>query len=46
METKRYEFYEAPTTTVVELKFEGIICQSGGDPQDYSDPFSGGEETL
>ncbi len=39
METNNKELYEAPLTTVVDLKFEGIICQSNGlnqmdDPED------------
>ena len=28
METKNRARYEAPTTEVLEVKFEGIICQS------------------
>ena len=33
------ELYEAPSTSVVDVRFEGIICQSGGlnsmgDPED------------
>lgn len=24
------ETYEAPATTIVDVKYEGIICQSGG----------------
>lgn len=28
MKAKNRIFYEAPATAVVELKFEGIICQS------------------
>ncbi len=28
MKTKRNKLYETPATTVVELQFEGIICQS------------------
>lgn len=30
MEEKRKELYEAPSTTVVEVKTEGIVCVSGG----------------
>lgn len=30
METKHEELYEAPTTDVLEVKNEGIICASGG----------------
>ena len=41
---KNKELYEAPSTRVMELKFEGIICQSGlNDPTDYipgNDPFA------
>lgn len=29
MESKHKELYQSPVTIVVELKFEGIICQSG-----------------
>lgn len=28
METKSRFFYKAPETEVVELKFDGILCQS------------------
>ena len=28
MKTKHKELYQSPATTVVELKFEGIICLS------------------
>lgn len=34
--------YEAPTSTVVELKFEGIICQSNG--MDGRDPYTPTDE--
>ena len=34
METNNKELYEAPSTTVVDVKFEGIICGSGG-TEDY-----------
>ena len=30
MEYKTKETYEAPAMMVVELKTEGIVCQSGG----------------
>ena len=30
MEEKRMETYEAPAALVVELKTEGIICESNG----------------
>lgn len=40
---KKKELYEPPTTDVLEVKNEGIICASGlGDPTDYPgvpDPF-------
>ena len=29
METNTKELYEAPLTTVVNVKYEGIICLSG-----------------
>lgn len=29
METKRKVFYVIPSTIVYEVKFEGLICQSG-----------------
>ena len=29
METKDLELYESPTSEVVELKTEGMICESG-----------------
>ena len=35
-------FYEAPVTTVVTVKTEGVICVSLTDPDDYTpapDPF-------
>ena len=32
--------YEAPTSTVVEVKFQGIICQSGGDGVGDRDPYT------
>ena len=38
------EFYEAPSTEVLEAKQEGIICASGlGSPNNYpngGDPFN------
>lgn len=42
MKTKFKETYEEPTTVVVDIRPEGVICLSGGinDPNDYSD---GGE---
>lgn len=45
MKTKSNEVYEAPVMEVVEVKFEGVVCQSLlGDPSDYlngGDPFAG-----
>ena len=32
METKRTDLYEAPATEVVEVKTEGIICESKPKP--------------
>jgi len=32
METKRTNLYEAPATEVVEVKTEGIICESKPKP--------------
>ena len=44
MNSEQKEFYEAPTTDVVEVKQEGIICASGLDsPNGYPngvDPFN------
>ena len=43
MDLKDKSLYEAPVTTVMELRLEGIVCQSGlNDPADYingDDPF-------
>jgi hypothetical protein len=40
---KKKELYEPPTTDVLEVKYEGIICASGlNDPSNYpggGDPF-------
>ena len=38
MELKHKELYQSPVTIVVELKFEGIICQSlpGAGVNDYT----------
>lgn len=35
MESKHKEQYENPSTDVVEVKTEGVICESGG-AQDYT----------
>jgi len=45
MEAERIELYETPTTEVLEVKNEGIICASGDMPgmPGYSgggDPFN------
>ena len=42
MELEDKETYEAPTTLIVEVHSEGIVCASGGD----YDPFNnnGGNE--
>lgn len=41
MEIQNKETYETPAMMVVELKTEGIVCQSGGlrnyDRQDYEE---------
>lgn len=42
MDKKLFRHYEAPTTEVVELQCQGIVCQSLKDPDDYQnggDPF-------
>ena len=31
------EFYEAPSTTVVEVKCEGVVCASGN-PNGFDNP--------
>ena len=36
MEEKRKVLYEAPSTTVVEVKTEGIVCGSPYGTQDYN----------
>ena len=44
MEIKnKKELYDAPTIMIVEMKTEGIICQSLTNPTDYTgggDPFN------
>lgn len=42
MENKKKKTYATPTTDVVEVKTERILCGSG-DPQFYN-PFNGGGE--
>ena len=43
MEEKRKVLYEAPSTAVVEVKVEGIVCQSQ-DPQQFTIPGYGDAE--
>ena len=43
MKAKRRFFYESPTTDVVDVKCQGIICQSG---LRGNDPFSEGGDPL
>lgn len=44
METKHNEMYEAPTMEVVEVKYEGVICSSGGaGTQNYGWNYPGEE---
>ena len=35
MERKEKEFYEAPSTKVIEVRHEGVICGSLGDRGNY-----------
>lgn len=44
MELKHKELYQSPVTIVVELKFEGIICQSDNVGATMNGDFS--EETI
>lgn len=39
---KEKENYITPATEAVDVRTEGVICASG-DPQDYNNPFGGGE---
>ena len=44
MDTNKRTPYETPETRVLEVKAEGVICQSGGDndlilPPGYGDEF-------
>lgn len=43
METKPKEMYLAPSTTVFEVKQEGVICASELTPT-YYNPFNDGED--
>ena len=38
MKTKRKEIYKAPEAEALDLKIEGVVCQSNGDIPN-SDPF-------
>jgi len=42
MENQKLERYESPTTEVLAVKADGIICGSA-DPQ-YTNPFSEGQQ--
>lgn len=44
METTK-ELYQSPAMEIADVKMEGVICLSGGDPTEYVNPF-GGEEEL
>ena len=37
---KKKELYEPPTTDVLEVKNEGIICASGDVPASMSNPWN------
>ncbi len=39
---KEKETYTSPESAALEMKLEGVIAASG-DPQDYNNPFGGGE---
>lgn len=43
METTK-ELYQSPEMEIADVKTEGVICLSGGDPNEYVNPF--GEEEL
>lgn len=46
MKENRLDSYEAPTTIVLKLRFEGIICQSI-DPENFTEYLNvGGFEEL
>ena len=38
METSKHDLYEAPTTTVIEVKAEGAILVVSGDAPQYEGP--------
>ena len=39
---KEKQTYISPESEALEMKLEGVIAASG-DPQDYNNPFGGGE---
>ena len=39
METIKNDLYEAPTTTVLEVKAEGAILVTSGDAPQYDGPY-------
>ncbi len=39
---KEKQTYTSPECEALEMKLEGVIAASG-DPQDYNNPFGGGE---
>lgn len=39
METKRKELYEIPSSLLLEIKIEGIICESGEDEESNRDSY-------
>ena len=41
MKASKKELYEAPSVTVVEVKTEGLVCQS---PGHYKPGYGGAEE--
>ena len=40
------EFYETPTTDVLDVKLEGVICQSGGGLNAPGDSLNGGDPFM
>ncbi len=40
METIKHELYDAPTTTVIEVKAEGAILVVSGDAPQYDGPYN------
>ena len=39
METIKHDLYEAPTTTVIEVKAKGAILVVSGDAPQYEGPY-------